>query len=156
MSYEINKRQIVETPFLFIRRQAKSEEIAEALGAMFGSVFQFATAQAIPFAGAPTARYPCFGPGLITIEAGMPVAGADAGEGEIEVGSLLGGDVATTIHPGAYDKLGDAHEAIQRWLVENGEEANGAPWEVYLTDPGEVPDPADWRTEVNWPLKRKS
>ena len=27
------------------------------------------------------------------------------------------------------------------------------PWEVYLADPGRVPDPADWLTEVVWPLE---
>jgi AraC family transcriptional regulator len=29
--------------------------------------------------------------------------------------------------------------------------AAGAPWETYLTDPAEVPDPAEWRTEVVYP-----
>ncbi len=27
-----------------------------------------------------------------------------------------------------------------------------APWESYVTDPAQHPDPADWRTEVYWPL----
>ena len=153
MSYKVTKKRLTETPFLFMRREVKAEAIAEALGAMFGPVFQYATAQGIPFAGPPTARYPSFGPGLITIEAGMPIAGPGEGEGEIRLGSLAGGDVATTLHKGPYDDLNQGHEAIQRWLTENGEEADGAPWEVYVTDPGEVPDPADWQTEINWPLK---
>ena len=29
---------------------------------------------------------------------------------------------------------------------------SGAPWESYVTDPADHPDPADWRTEVYWPL----
>ena len=153
MSYQVTKKQITETPFLFMQRQVEPEAIAEALGTMFPPVFQYATTQGIPFAGPPTARYPSFGPGLITIEAGMPIAGPDAGEGDIKVGSLAGGDVATTIHKGPYDNLNQGHEAIQKWLTENNEEADGAPWEVYLTDPGEVPDPADWLTEINSPLK---
>jgi len=153
MSYTITKKKIDETPFLFTRREVKPEAIAEALGAMFHSVFQFATTQGIPFAGPPTSRYPSFGPGLITIEAGMPIAAPSEGEGEIMLGSLIGGDVVTTLHKGPYDDLNLAHEAIQKWLSENHEEAGGAPWETYLTDPGEVPDPADWLTEITWPLK---
>ncbi|MEM7480681.1 MAG: GyrI-like domain-containing protein [Acidobacteriota bacterium] len=153
MSYEITKRTLAETPFLFMRSEVKQEAIAEALGTMFGSVFQYAIAQGIPFAGPPTSRYPCFGPGLVTIEAGMPIAGPGEGEGEIQLGSLFGGEVVTTIHKGSYDSLGQAHEAIQNWLEDNDEEVGGAPWEVYLTDPGEVPNPADWLTEINWPLK---
>jgi hypothetical protein len=30
--------------------------------------------------------------------------------------------------------------------------AGPGPWEVYLTDPQRAPDPADWLTEVIWPL----
>lgn len=153
MSYTVTKKTLAETPFLFTRRQVKPEAIADALGAMFQSVFQYATAQGIPFAGPPTARYPSFGPGLITLEAGMPIAGQAEGEGDIELGSLAGGEVATTIHKGPYDNLNLGHEAIQEWLAENDEKASGAPWETYLTDPGEVPEPADWLTEITWPLE---
>lgn len=153
MPYEVKKTTRTETPFLFMRKQVKQEAIAEALGEMLPSVFQYATAQGIAFAGAPTARYLSFGPGLVTLEAGMPIAGLANGEGEIEVGALAAGDVATTVHKGPYDQLDQAHEAIQHWMNENHEKADGAPWEVYLTDPGEVPDPAEWLTEVNWPLR---
>ena len=153
MSHTVTKKSIAETPFLFTRREVKPEGIAEALGAMFQAVFQYATAEGIPLAGPPTARYPCFGPGLITIEAGMPVAGPGEGKGDIELGSLAGGEAATTIHKGPYDQLNLGHEAIQQWLAENQEKAGGAPWETYITDPGEVPDAADWVTEITWPLE---
>ena len=29
----------------------------------------------------------------------------------------------------------------------------GAPWESYITDPTEHPDPKDWKTEVCWPVR---
>ncbi len=153
VSYEITKKKNTETPFLFMCRQVKPDAIGEALAAMFGPVFQYATTQAIPFAGRPTARYLSFGPGLVTIEAGMPIAGPAEGEGEIKLGSLPGGYVARTIHKGPYDKLNEGHEAIQKWLTENNEQASGPPWESYITDPGEEPDPAEWLTEISWPLK---
>lgn len=153
MSYQITKKSITETPFLYMRSQVKPEEISTALANMFVPVFEFATAQGIPFAGPPTARYVSFGPGLVTIEAGMPIAGQAEGSGEIMVGSLAGGDVASTVHKGPYDTLNLGHEAIQRWMLENNEEADGAPWEAYITDPGEVPDPAEWLTEIIHPLK---
>jgi AraC family transcriptional regulator len=153
MNYKITKKKIAETPFLFMHSQVKPEGISEALGSMFGPVFHFATTQGIPFAGRPTARYVSYGPGLVTIEAGMPIVSPADGEGDIKVGSLGGGDVATTIHKGPYDTLNQAHEAIQRWMDANNEESNGAPWETYLTDPGEIPDPAEWLTEINHPLR---
>ncbi|MFK7800036.1 MAG: helix-turn-helix domain-containing protein [Anaerolineae bacterium] len=153
MSYQITKKNINETPFLYMKGQTKPDEVSTALAGMLVPVFQFATAQGIPFAGPPTARYVSFGPGLITLEAGMPVAGPAEGEGDILAGSLAGGNVASTIHKGPYDSLNLGHEAIQRWMMENDEEAGGPPWEVYITDPGEVPDPAEWLTEIIHPLK---
>lgn len=153
MSYEINKKTIVETPFLYMRRQVKAEDVSTALAEMLVPVFQYATAQGVPFAGPPTTRYVSFGPGLVTIEAGMPVAGPAEATDEIMVGSLVGGEVASTVHKGPYDNLDQGYEAIQRWMMENGQESGGAPWEVYITDPGEVPDPAEWLTEIVHPLK---
>ncbi|MBV7340068.1 helix-turn-helix domain-containing protein [Chloroflexi bacterium TSY] len=153
MSYEITKKKIADVPFLYMKSQVQPEEISAALASMFGPVFQFATAQGIPFAGPPTARYVSFGPGLVTIEAGMPIAGHAAGTEDIMVGSLVGGSVVSTIHKGPYDSLNLGHEAIQQWMMENNEESGGAPWETYITDPGEVPDPTEWLTEIIHPLK---
>ena len=83
----------------------------------------------------------------------MPIAGLAEPTDDIMVGSLHGGHVASTIHKGPYDTLNLGHEAIQLWMAEHGEEAAGAPWEVYITDPGEVPDSAEWLTEIIHPLK---
>ncbi len=55
---------------------------------------------------------------------------------------------------GAYDKLNDAHAAVQVWIEEQKLRGAGAPWEVYVTDPADVPDPANWRTDLFWPLER--
>lgn len=152
MSYEVTKKTIDETPFLFMRSQVKPEEIATALGNMFGPIFQYATTNGIPFAGPPTARYVSFGPGLVTIEAGMPIVGSAEPSGDMMLGSLAGGEVASTIHMGPYDTLNEAHAAIQTWMTQNDETSGGAPWESYLTDPGEEPDPTKWMTEVTHPL----
>lgn len=32
-------------------------------------------------------------------------------------------------------------------------EAAGAPWEVYVTDPGAEPDQSKWRTDIFFPLR---
>lgn len=153
MSYEIEKKNIDEIPFLYMKKQVPQEEVSEALATMLPPVFQYAMANGIPFAGPPTTRYVSFGPGLVTLEAGMPVAGEPQGKDEILLGALAGGNVVSTVHKGPYDTLNEAHAALQTWMMENGEESAGPPWEVYITDPGEVPDPAEWLTEVIHPLK---
>ena len=94
------------------------------------------------------------GAGLITIEAGCPLASPARGAGEVEAGFLQGGPAAVALHAGAYDELPATYAALERWLEESGYLPGGPPWESYLTDPADFPNPADWRTQVYWPLAR--
>ena len=61
-------------------------------------------------------------------------------------------EAAVTIHTGSYDGLGDAHAAMEHFLDEQRLTKAGPAREVYLTDPGEVPDPAQWKTQLIWPV----
>jgi AraC family transcriptional regulator len=56
------------------------------------------------------------------------------------------------VHYGPYDTLADTYVAVETWIEEAGRSIGGPPWEVYLTDPGERPDPATWETQVVVPL----
>ena len=42
---------------------------------------------------------------------------------------------------------------IVSYIKDNNLEMNGAPYEVYVTDPQDVPDPSKWITELYWPIK---
>ena len=147
MSYEIVRVVLPEQPILFVRRKVKHSEIAKTLGEVLPAVFGHAHRQGIALAGPPFCRYAAWGP-MITLEAGMPVATHAPGDGEIEAGVLHGGPAARTTHVGAYERLGDAHVALEQWLDAHKLTRAGAPWESYVTDPGQHPDPAQWRTEV--------
>ena len=101
----------------------------------------------------PFTRYLEMGPGLITMEPGMRVTSPGAsGEGDVIADTLPGGPAATTTHIGPYDKLSEAYAAIEQWMESQGLVAAGAPWESYINDPGDYPDPKDWKTEVFWPV----
>jgi AraC family transcriptional regulator len=154
MAYSISKKEIAPQPVLVVRRRVKPSEIAATLGAVLGHVFLAAQKNGVALSGQPFTRYVEWGPGLLTIEAGLPVA-AHAGassEGEVRAETLPGGFVASTVHAGSYDKLTEAHAAVQQWIEAEGLRTAGAPWEVYVTDPADYPDPKDWKTEVFWPL----
>ena len=153
MSYDIVQKQLSEQTFLHRARRCEPADIAKVLGDILPSVFRYATESGIAMMGPPITRYRSWGPALVSIEAGIPVAPGASGEGDIVAGTLPGGPAAITTHTGPYDGLGDAHAAVQRWIDANGLEPGDAPWEVYLTDPGEVPDPAEWKTEIVWPLR---
>lgn len=46
-----------------------------------------------------------------------------------------------------YEKLGEVYVAIERWMEANGVRPADPPWEWYVTDPGEHPDPNDWKCQ---------
>ena len=139
-------------PLLLIRRRLVRTELQAMLGECFGKLYAHGQRAGLPIAGFPLARYVTMGPGLWTVEAAMPLATSAPGEGEIEPGALPAGPVVLGIHAGPYEELPATHAAIERWLETRGLRAAGAPWEWYVTDPSQHPDPADWRTEVYWPL----
>jgi len=148
----ITRKEIPEQPILYIRRRVVPGTMKEVLAECFGKLFTHGAKAGLPMAGWPLCRYISTGPGLWTVEPAMPLAAAAEGEGEMQAGVLPGGPVALGIHGGPYEGLPQTNAAIEQWIEANGFKVGGAPWEQYVTDPGEHPDPADWRTEVYWPL----
>lgn len=150
----IERRELGAQDILFVRLRAARHEIANAIGEGLGKAFPYSQRMGLAIAGRPFTRYLASGPGLFSIEVGMPVATAPQGEGAVEAGTLPGGPVAVAMHAGPYDQLSETYAALERWIEANGYRAGGAPWESYITDPADHPDPADWRTEVFWPLEK--
>ncbi len=167
VTYAIKRRELSPQPVLVIRRRVKLSEIGSTLAEVLPNIFKHAQQTGAAIAGQPFTRYIEWGPGLVTIEAGLPIvesgdnshdgtsaADAAAGGSEIVTTCLPGGPVATVTHSGAYEKLSEAHAAIQQWIEAQGLVAAGPPWETYTTDPADYPDPQDWKTDVFWPLVR--
>jgi AraC-like DNA-binding protein/effector-binding domain-containing protein len=150
----IERREIAAQNILFVRLRAGRHEIANAIGEGLGKAFPYSQRLGLAIAGRPFTRYLSTGPGLFSIEVGMPVATAPQGEGVVETGTLPAGPVAVATHAGPYDQLSETYAALERWIESNGYRIGGAPWESYITDPADHPDPADWRTEVYWPLEK--
>jgi effector-binding domain-containing protein len=155
MPYTVTKTKLSPQPVLVIRRQVMQSGIPGAIAEALPRLFQFAQANQIAVAGPPICRYIDWGPGPMTIEPGIPVAGTSNApkDPEIKSETLPGGSMAATLHSGAYEQLPDAHAALQEWIAAQGLTSAGGLWERYITDPAQVPDPQDWKTEVFWPVK---
>lgn len=161
MTYSITTKKIQPQPALVMRRRIRQGEIAAALAEMYPPIFLHAQQSGIALAGQPFARYLQWGPGLLTLEAGFPVVAPDGVAGRsaaptssgIAIDALPGGLVAVTTHTGPYENLRDAHAATEQWIESQGLMPAGAPWEHYVTDPAEHPDPNDWKTDVYWPVR---
>lgn len=153
MTYTVTRQELSPQPVLLMRRRVKRSDIAATIAEALPHIFVYAQQNGIALAGLPFTRYVEMGPGLVTMEPGMRVVGPGASsQDEIFADILPGGPAATTIHAGPYDKLSDAYAAIEQWMEAEGLAAAGAPWESYLNDPSDYPDPKDWKTEIFWPL----
>lgn len=84
------------------------------------------------------------------VEVGVQVAGLFERKGRVVPSVLPAGEVAMTMHRGAYQSLGDAHEAVIKWCITNDRARTGVRWEVY-GDWSE--DPAELETEVYYLLR---
>lgn len=87
------------------------------------------------------------------IEIAFPVATPFAGAGEVVGREDPAMTVASTTHRGAYDEIGPAYTTLAGWIQEHGHEIAGPPREIYLSDPSETPDPADYLTEIQFPIR---
>lgn len=153
MAYEIEVRELQPQAVLAVRVSVPMEAIPTVMGEVFGELYAHVARAGLTPAGMPYARYHSFGAEEMDMEVGAPIAGAAEGEGRIVLGELPGGPAAVTWHIGPYDAIAAAYDAITAWMQQQGREPAGAPWEAYHTDPGETPDPADYRTEVFWPIR---
>ena len=153
-SLSIERRELAAQPILFARLKTARHELPGAIAQGVGKVYMHAQKAGLALAGHPFTRYLSTGPGLLTIEVGFRFADAVGGDGEIEAGELQGGPAVVAVHGGPYDQLHETYASMERWMEHEGLRPGGAPWEHYVTDPAEHPDPADWRTEVYWPVTK--
>jgi AraC family transcriptional regulator len=151
----IERRELTAQPILVVRLRTARHELAQAIGEGVGKVYTFAQQDGIALAGHPFTRYLSAGPGLLTIEVGFHVSAPAAGGGEVEAAQLPGGSAVVAVHAGPYEQLSETYAAAERWMEANGCRPAGAPWEWYVSDPAEHPDPADWRTHVFWPIVQR-
>jgi AraC family transcriptional regulator len=152
---DISIRDMPTIHALVMRRRITRDEIATALAECLPAVFGYAQRHGLAIAGPPFARYPEVGMGSLVIEGGVSLAApppSTPGDG-IETLTIPACRAAVAVHRGPYDGLPDSYQQIEKWLRDEGLSAAGPPWETYLTDPGERPDPATWETEIVQPVR---
>jgi AraC family transcriptional regulator len=158
MEYSVSRKELAAQPVLVVRRRVRRDAIAATIAAELPKVFLYAQQRGIAIAGYPITRYRDSSVGLVTLETGMRVTAhsgewtASEGAGDVFAETLPGGPAAVTIHSGPYDQLHAAYPALEEWIVANGFQPAGAPWEAYLNDPADYPNRQDWKTEVCWPI----
>jgi effector-binding domain-containing protein len=86
-------------------------------------------------------------------EIAFPVATPIMAHGRVHLFERPACRVVNTVYVGPYDGLREGWKALQEWVREQHLPETGRFWESYLTNPDDEPDPAKWRTELNWVLE---
>jgi effector-binding domain-containing protein len=136
-----------------IRDTISRDDVTQALGQCYQDIKEALAKQGVQADGSPFARWHAFGE-EVDLEAGLMVKTPIVADGNVKPGELPGGPAAIAIHAGPYEGLRSTYDALEAWMARTSRSARGGPWEIYLTDPSEEPDPRQWLTEIIYPLRQ--
>ena len=155
MPYDVKVKTVPATHVAAIRRHTSAATIGPDIQEAFGAIGQTIGTAGVPIIGPPY---------LVMfdviddetdgdVELAFPVASAFEGAGDVRSVDVPEMTVAWTLHQGPYDEIGPAYHTVSGWIQEHGHEVAGPPREIYLTDPSETTDPAEYETEVQFPIR---
>lgn len=152
---QIETVEVEPQPMLFITRRSAMDPatISRTMAEMFATLGQFVGEKHVPVAGPPFAVYRDHTMGSMAIDLGFPVpeAATAMASGDVRSGMTPGGRALRLVHVGPYDGLRSRYGQIEDHLRKNGLPMPEQSWEVYLNEPGAVPD-SELRTEIYMPV----
>jgi effector-binding domain-containing protein len=149
MDYQVHAERLAPQLTGVVRVQASQSQLPTVVPQLCGEVWNFFRSAGLPRPGRHLALYlDC----VMNIEVGVEVSQPFTGNQRVVCSQTPEGLVATTAHFGPYSRLGDAHNAVQKWCSDHGYALAGPSWEVYghWTD-----DESQLRTDVFWLLQDK-
>ena len=148
--------EAAEIAFLSTTSRTEPAEISEAMGDAYFQVLNFIDAHKLEVAGAPLSITRTFSGAELVFDAAIPVRGVTESTprngATVKVGVTYEGPVIRVRHVGSYRTLATTHRKISAYLAALGIERNGAAWESYVSDPGDVPE-KELLTYVYYPVK---
>jgi effector-binding domain-containing protein/uncharacterized protein YndB with AHSA1/START domain len=151
---------VTTTPVLvaYIPSESSKDQgaMAAAIGAAYGKVGAFMKANGLQQAGATitiNTRWDDSGYGF---EAAIPVDKAPAkdvpADSPVQVKNLYAGKALKVVMTGPYSGMPSTYDQLQAFMAARGYEAAGAPWDEYVSDPGNTPE-AQLVTNIVQPIK---
>jgi effector-binding domain-containing protein len=107
----------------------------------------------LKMAGVPIAWYYTSKPTFIFDVAAQVDKLPEHTEGRIQTKTLAAGKAVVVHFYGPYELTSKAYTAAQKWMADNHKATDGAPYEVYLGDPGIEKDPYKILTDIVFPVK---
>ncbi|HZA71964.1 MAG TPA: GyrI-like domain-containing protein [Propionibacteriaceae bacterium] len=135
-----------------VRGTITAEEVTDFFDRSFSVLGEAMAAQGVVPIGPAFGLYRGIPDETMDLEVGFPTGRAIEPDGSAEAGDLPGGRVARVVYAGSFDGLSEAWQRLGGWIAEQGLTPGETYWEVYVTEPSPEMDPAELRTELNWPV----
>jgi effector-binding domain-containing protein len=120
---------------------------------MFTTLFSDMKKAKVAITGHPLCLYPGYSEELIQMLCAVPVAPDAKVPAKYTIASTTAGKAIKTVHTGSYDKLGETHNEMNKYIQYKKMKINGVPMEVYVTDPTVEKDTSKWITEIYYPVE---
>ena len=127
-------------------------EIQKVMGPGIQELMSTVAAQGVGLAGPWFTHHLRRPTDTFDLEISVPVTAPVAPAGRVEPSEWPAMKVVRTVYRGPYEGLGAAWGEFDAWIKANGHKPAADLWEIYVTGPESGSDPAEWRTELNWPL----
>jgi len=151
MTYQISVEKVQAELVAAVRAKAPISGIAQAWKPALDQVWAFlrTNGRVRPGHNLFLYHHPDHRDEPMDIDFGVQVAEPFEPAGNVRCIETPAGEVASTVHVGPYDRMGDAHNAIHAWCSANGRKIGQASWEIYgdWTD-----DPAQLETTIKYLL----
>ncbi len=135
-----------------VRGDVAIADLPQFFESAFAEAARAADVAGVEIVGPAFGFYPRMPTETVAVEAGFPVSASVASTGRAHPLVLPGGRAVRVTHVGSYETMKQTYSALEAWMSERGLRPAVEMWECYLSDPGEEPDPADWRTDIVWPI----
>jgi DNA-binding transcriptional MerR regulator len=154
----VHLRTEAATQSVRIRGLVEDDEFGDWLGWAFAELTSFlervGVAPSGPAGGLYAAEIADDGPEAA--EAFVPIAESlvvPAQERDVTLGEVPAARVAVLVHIGGYDTIGDTYRTLGAWVARHAEHAGERVREWYVVGPTDADDPAEFRTEICWPIR---
>jgi effector-binding domain-containing protein len=151
---EVKISEVKSQMALGIKVESGMENMGDIMGTNYGKLMDYIGKTGAQMGGTPFAIwYQWEDTAKFVYDCAIPIVNKVKGEGDIRLFNTYEGKVATAEHWGDYSTSGESWGILMKYVEDNKLEANGNPYEVYMTDPGTEPNPEKWLTVMYFPVK---
>ncbi len=146
-AFQCELQNLESRPALTIRLKTRVGDIAEVFDQGYTSIAGYLESKGKEPQGPPFVLYYNMQMDNLEVEFGFPVEEGISGEGNIRSTSTPSGKAAGCLYIGPYEEAEPVYDALIKWIGDNGQEATGVAYEIYLSDPTVTP-PEQLKTQV--------